>query len=98
MVAKLVTITTANTDTDVIAVPTNKKLKIVGVLITNRNTSDATVEVWDGASATGELKLRVIVGPNESFAFNEVKPEFNTKIVVKSNLANIDVVIDYEEV
>ena len=97
MVAKLVEITAANTDTSVVTVPTNKRLKVIGVIITNRNTSDATVEFWDGG-ATGTLKLRIIVGPSESFAFNEVKPEFDTSIVVRSNLANVDVMVEYEEV
>lgn len=97
MATKLATITTANTDTTIHTVSANRVCKVNGILVTNRNASEATVEIYDGPSANNVKKVVLIVGPRESFLYNEVKPEFTNQVVAKSDVSDVDVVIDYEE-
>jgi len=97
MATKLVTITAAGTDATVVTVPANKIYKVTGIIITNRASANAVVEVYDGPSASGELKLKVIAETGKTVAFGEVKPEFSTSIVVKSDQADVDVMVEYEE-
>jgi len=96
MPSKLVTVSTAGSDTTLVTVPAYRTFKVKGFVITNRASSNATVEVYDGPSATGEKKLVVIVPAGETVEISAVKPEFKTSIVVKSDQAPVDVAVEWE--
>ena len=94
MVYKFTTITAAGTDTTIVEVPSNVKYKIVGLVITNRAAANATVEIYDGPSADGNIKARIIVGTGETKEFVALKPVFEKSIVVVSDQADVDVMAD----
>lgn len=67
-----VDISTASTDTTIYSKTSGRKLFITGLIITNKNTTnDATVDLYDGASADGRKLLSVIVPSGETLLLNK---------------------------
>jgi len=77
---------TSTADTTVYAITTGRTFKARYILITNLEAADTTYSIYDGPSASGNIKAKIVVGAGATQEFKGiVGMEFSTDVVIKAS-------------